>query len=71
MNEAIDHSLAFPPHDDSCDYCRTRRERQQADERAFRVSLEEARALALTNPTISHLEAYADLRIEARELGYE
>ena len=69
MNEAIQHSLAN--HDDSCDYCRTRRERRLAAELEFKASLEAARALAISYPTPEHLDAYADHRIEARERGYE
>lgn len=69
MNEAIEHVMAN--HGDECEYCRTRRARQDAAEARFRRHLARVKRLALTHPTERNLDAYAGLRIEAREYGYE
>lgn len=66
---AISHVLAFPPHGDECDYCRTRRARVEArgarEERRFN----RIKRIAMANPTERNLEAYA--AAWCRENGYD
>lgn len=66
---AMVHAMAT--HGDECGYCSSRRSRETAAEARFRRHMDRVKRLALASPTERNLDAYTNLRISAREYGYE